>query len=138
MSATNYYRIKGYQTAISIAYDSNTGEQVGSFIQTNMVYFYDNYFKTQEGRTTINYKPQDRIYIYDYFNPNFPNTPKPYLTTYLMKTNENYYRYHKSVEEAYNNQGNPFGKLIIIHSNIKNGIGCFGAYSIGKTITEIE
>ncbi|WP_338815622.1 DUF4249 domain-containing protein (plasmid) [Bernardetia sp. Wsw4-3y2] len=111
-STTNYYRLEAYQPS------GGTG-------QTRTLYFENNYFKSQEGRNTITYKPEDKIYFYDY----------PYVTTYLMKTDENYYRYHKSVEDAYNNEGNPFGEPIIIHSNIKNGIGCFGAYITAKVIT---
>lgn len=138
LSATNYYRLEAYQTSFTIGYDSNTGEPIATFKQTGTTYFYDNYFRTQEGRKTINYKPQDRVYFYESSIPNFPNvpTPKPYVTTYLMKTDENYYLYHQSVENSYNNEGNPFGEPIIIHSNIENGIGCFGAYITGKVITE--
>jgi len=140
LSTTNYYRLEAYQTSFTVGYDSNTGGPIAIFKQTGTTYFYDNYFKTQEGRQTINYKPEGRVYFYESSIPNFPNvpTPKPYVTTYLMKTDENYYRYHKSVEKAYNNEGNPFGEPIIIHSNIENGIGCFGAYISSETITERE
>ncbi|WP_338763520.1 DUF4249 domain-containing protein [Bernardetia sp. ABR2-2B] len=140
LTKTNYYRIEAYTTSFSTNYNSNTGEPIGVTKHTRPTYFYENYFKTQEGRSIINYNPQEKIYFDDYSIPNFPDspTPNPYLTTYLMKADENYYRYHKTVEDSYYNGDNPFGEPIIIHSNIENGIGCFGAYITGEVITEVE
>ncbi len=56
LNIINYYRLDAYQTSVSVTYDSNTGQPISNLEQTRSVDFYDNYFKTQEGRSIINYK----------------------------------------------------------------------------------
>ncbi len=52
----------------------------------------------------------------------------------LFSMDKNYYHYFKTVEMQTNDySGNPFKEPTIIVSNIKNGLGVFGAYTLKTT-----
>lgn len=46
---------------------------------------------------------------------------------HLLHVDENYYKYHVSAQN--NNSDDPFSEPVTMHTNIENGLGCFGAYS---------
>lgn len=64
-----------------------------------------------------------------YYN-NVLGTNTKYIARYisLLVVDENYYKYHKSVQNN-NNEGNPFVEPTLLFSNIKNGYGCFGSFN---------
>jgi hypothetical protein len=49
----------------------------------------------------------------------------------LYNADEHYYRYHRSLTERHD-YTNPFTEPYLIYSNIEGGLGCFGAYNLGK------
>lgn len=49
----------------------------------------------------------------------------------VLNVDEHYYKFHRSLHGS-NNNDNPFAEPTIIYSNIKDGLGCFGAYNLGK------
>lgn len=65
---------------------------------------------------------------YDYDASNGAGSTK--YNVYLLNTDEHYYKYH---EGRLRYEGdNPFVEPNIIYSNIKGGLGCFGAYVVSK------
>lgn len=61
-------------------------------------------------------------------------TGKPKLVSITMElynADEHYYRYHRSLTERHD-YTNPFTEPYLIYSNIEGGLGCFGAYNLGK------
>ena len=50
----------------------------------------------------------------------------PELTMYIMNASEEYYRYHRSVENQ--TDGNPFAEPALIYSNFEDGLGVFAGY----------
>ncbi|WP_176884955.1 DUF4249 domain-containing protein [Dyadobacter soli] len=66
--------------------------------------------------------------------------PKPTLksiTIELFNTDENYFKYHHSLDEREDN-ANPFTEPYLIFTNIEGGLGCFGAYNAGKLVYQPE
>ena len=53
----------------------------------------------------------------------------------ILNVDENYYKYHRTLGQD-NNNGNPFVEPTLTFTNIKGGLGCFGAYN--ATIEEIS
>ncbi|MGA0557786.1 DUF4249 domain-containing protein [Larkinella sp. VNQ87] len=50
------------------------------------------------------------------------------LTASLLHLNADYYRYHEALQRQQQADGNPFAEPVTIPSNIRGGLGCFGAY----------
>jgi Domain of unknown function (DUF4249) len=84
--------------------------------------------------------PIGKIYIYPFEN----NTGKTIngvfyqsevigpkiLTVKLLNANKDFYQNQLSLENVnYNGGGNPFVEPIQVYSNVKNGLGCFGAFN---------
>lgn len=61
--------------------------------------------------------------------PFFPTTfQKPLvLTASLLHLNSDYYFYHKALEQQRQSDQNPFAEPVPIPTNIRGGLGCFGA-----------
>jgi hypothetical protein len=62
--------------------------------------------------------------------------PKAKIISVLMEvynTDENYYRYHKSLDNA-RNSDNPFVEPSLVFTNVNGGLGCFAAYHIGQLV----
>lgn len=74
---------------------------------------------------------------YDYGSGNkftvFPKSKIVSITMEVYNTDENYFRYHRSLETR-GNSDNPFIEPSLIFTNIKNGLGCFAAYNSGQLI----
>ncbi|KAA9353551.1 DUF4249 domain-containing protein [Larkinella humicola] len=51
------------------------------------------------------------------------------LTADLRHINEDYYRYHLALGQQQEVESNPFAEPVPIPTNIRGGLGCFGAYS---------
>ncbi|MET7253497.1 DUF4249 domain-containing protein [Dyadobacter jiangsuensis] len=68
-------------------------------------------------------------------------TPKPFfskcrlisVTMMVYNTDVNYFKYHRSLQQRMDTE-NPFTEPSVIYNNIEGGLGCFGAYNIGKLV----
>ncbi len=62
--------------------------------------------------------------------------PVGQLNAYLLTTDVHYYRFHEGLKRQEENDGNPFAEPVLIPSNIRGGLGCFGAYNrVTRTMT---
>lgn len=61
------------------------------------------------------------------YNPDYPTTNT--LFGYLLNTDEHYYRYHQSLNNNYNTDGNPFAEPVLLYSNMNGGLGVFASYN---------
>jgi len=51
------------------------------------------------------------------------------LTAHLLHVDENYYQFHRRIAQQRATGGTPFAEPTPIPSNIRGGLGCFGAYN---------
>ncbi|MGB3617937.1 MAG: DUF4249 domain-containing protein [Catalinimonas sp.] len=59
----------------------------------------------------------------------------PRATVYLLRTDEDYYRYHRSLELFNRADGNPFAEPAPLYSNVEGGLGVFASYlSVGVEV----
>lgn len=58
--------------------------------------------------------------------------PPVLVNAYLLNVDVHYYQYHESLERAVRAEGNPFAEPALITSNVRGGLGCFGAYNRTK------
>lgn len=74
---------------------------------------------------------------YDYGNGSrftvYPKAKIIAVTMEVYNTDENYFRYHRSLEMR-GNSDNPFVEPSLIFTNITGGLGCFAAYNSGQLI----
>lgn len=56
----------------------------------------------------------------------------------LFEVEENYYIYHRTLQDNARNEGNPFSEPTPSFTNIKNGLGCFGASNKAISIIQKE
>ncbi|KAA0989717.1 DUF4249 domain-containing protein [Dyadobacter aurulentus] len=74
---------------------------------------------------------------YDFGNGNvftvYPKAKIILVTMEVFNTDETYYKYHKSLDNA-RNSDNPFVEPSLVFTNINGGLGCFAAYHIGQLI----
>jgi hypothetical protein len=52
---------------------------------------------------------------------------KPRIVIELLTIEENYHQYHLSIIKHENSENNPFAEPYSVYSNVKGGLGCFGA-----------
>ncbi|RIV27390.1 DUF4249 domain-containing protein [Fibrisoma montanum] len=64
--------------------------------------------------------------------------PAGRVAVYLLNVDENYYRYHDAVERQAGTDGNPFAEPVPIPTNIRGGLGCFGAYNRSSLTMELK
>ena len=71
----------------------------------------------------------------------FPGQPDPRpadLHLYLAVTDRAYYRYHQSLEQHQEANGNPFAEPVLVYSNVTGGMGIFAAYNQLKATLRVE
>jgi len=113
VGAGHYYRLGG--TALSTYIENQTDTFYESiYPKNNGEYFTDQNADGAEFLSELNF------WIDEYYM----QTVK--LTFYLLTIDVNYYHYHKSLSNYTGD--NPFAEPTIIYSNIKDGLGVFGAY----------
>jgi len=64
--------------------------------------------------------------------------PQSPLTAHLLNVDVNYYRYHDEVDRQSRAGRNPFAEPVLIQTNIRGGLGCFGAYNKSTLVTELK
>ncbi|HEX8530064.1 MAG TPA: DUF4249 domain-containing protein [Cytophagales bacterium] len=62
--------------------------------------------------------------------------PEQYLRGQLLHVDRHYYLYHRSLDNAYRSEGNPFAEPVLVYSNVTGGLGVFAAYN--SAVTEIR
>jgi hypothetical protein len=62
----------------------------------------------------------------------------PIIYAHLLNTDEHYYRYHQSLNNNYNVDGNPFAEPVLIYSNMNGGLGVFAAYNRMNTTMPLK
>ncbi len=63
--------------------------------------------------------PRGTLFMNYNHSPQNPTTPTLYA--YLLNTDEHYYRYHQSLNNSNNVDGNPFAEPVLIYSNMEGG-----------------
>jgi hypothetical protein len=48
----------------------------------------------------------------------------------VMQCDSAFYTYHKRLQLGFENNGNPFADPVMLYSNIKGALGCFGSYRL--------
>jgi hypothetical protein len=81
------------------------------------------------------------VVTYDYGNGNkftvYPKAKVVMVTMEIYNTDENYFKYHRSLEMR-GNSDNPFVEPSLIFTNINGGLGCFAAYNSGQVIYRLK
>lgn len=126
----NYYRVGGYMEIV------NKYQPMGQPIQLNTQIYGlgfesggrsgSNFLTDQQADGTRINSGQSRISPY-YFNAMNPNTTLKRIEYYLLSCDKSYYDYHRIVNNY--DDSNPFVEPTLIPTNIKNGLGCFAAYT---------
>ncbi len=105
---TNFYRLEGH------AIYSNPWDDP---------YVNGEFKKDTELKSSNTYKVM-------YYDDSFDKPEK--VKAWIINCDLNYFEYHKTLQGAQNNMG-LFSEPSIVYSNIKGGLGCFGAYSSFET-----
>ena len=48
----------------------------------------------------------------------------------ILQCDAAFYKYHSSLKQAFETNGNPFADPVMVYSNIPGGMGCFGSYRL--------
>ncbi|MBC5772514.1 DUF4249 domain-containing protein [Pontibacter sp. KCTC 32443] len=76
------------------------------------------------------------LVFHDY---NYENIDKPYyIHCVLVVSDQNYYLYHRSLDEQEESNGNPFAEPTLMYTNMEGGIGVFAGYNQLLSTIEIE
>lgn len=89
-----------------------------------------NYFDEEGVLKKKSFRISNDVYIYNMDTSIQHAVLKSELT--VMQCDTAFFAYHKSLNLAYENNGNPFSDPVMIYSNIKGGLGCFGAYRVKR------
>lgn len=113
-SQFNYYRILN-----ELVYEfGNESDYIAGEFKSNNEINNDNIFKST---------------LYKYFY----NSGSVLIKAYIISSDYNYYQYHKTLQNAQYNYG-IFTEPSLVFSNIKGGLGCFGAYYSYSIETKIK
>jgi hypothetical protein len=79
-----------------------------------------------------------RIYANSARCPSFSNVSDSVkVVIYILNTNEDYFLYHKSLEE-YSGGDGPFSEASPVFSNINGGIGIFAGYTVDSLVFRLK
>ncbi len=111
---------------ISINPQGNNNDERLGFVPNNLMVFNDDLFDGKEHTISV-YPLSYRSPLYDVFEFNEVHIE-------LHSISEDYYLYAKSLGQYNFSKNDEFAEPVLVHNNIKNGLGVFGAYSISKQI----
>lgn len=144
-SEANYYAIT--MEKISIYEDEFTGE----LYYNSEYYFETSEIYTQNGYADIDGAKSGSIFLFSDASFNGSQcsfTGKTYMhpesidsvivVVGLHALSEDYFKYKLSLEKYNETAGDPFAQPVQVYSNIENGFGIFGAYSIYRDTVLIE
>ena len=117
----NYYRIGG---DLKVLYDSSMGMSADTgynalSAKLNQEFLTDKVADGQKMLSELNYNKYNNEFGYG-------GEKLIGLKLVLLTTDENYYKYHKSLSGYVGDD--PFSEPTIVYSNIHNGLGVFAAY----------
>jgi Domain of unknown function (DUF4249) len=132
----NFYAISGFNYSTSKVKPPSGKEFVITNVQSigfekGSNYGYTNYLTDykQDGQFMVTDKTS--IFLNSNTNdPNYKEDPdqKKYVEFFVANTDKNYYEYNRTA--SIRNGDNPFSEPVLTFSNIKNGLGAFGAYNM--------
>jgi len=64
--------------------------------------------------------------------------PRGYISAYLLNVDESYYHYHDEVARQSKVRNNPFAEPVLIQTNVRGGLGCFGAYNKSTLVIQLK
>ncbi|MCC6721300.1 MAG: DUF4249 domain-containing protein [Bacteroidia bacterium] len=106
-------------------YNNHSNSQNNYYRISSEINVYSEYDEYVQG----DFKSKNEIKNDNYYTNSlysFSNEPI-YVKAYIINSDYNYFQYHKTLQNAQNSFG-IFSEPNIIFSNIKGGLGCFGAY----------
>lgn len=135
-SVTNYYAIT--LTKLSYYLDDLTGDTI---------FYAEEYFTTpeiyvQNGSSDIDGSKWGNIFLFS--DASFNGQSCSFTAQHdkavwedtviaivsLRSISEDYYKYSLTIDKYLQTQGSPFAQPVQVHSNVENGFGIFGAYSV--------
>ncbi|MBC7571767.1 MAG: DUF4249 family protein, partial [Spirosoma sp.] len=139
----NFYRVAGqneytYKTQIR---STPNGPVRDSLIRGQDSWVFNNGSTTtdlgRDGQELISSRGRLAM-VYNFRNGEQPSRPKGKLTAYLLNVDENYYRYHDEVARQSKVRNNPFAEPVLIQTNVRGGLGCFGAYNKSTLVIQLK
>ena len=142
---TNYYRVRA---SAEIEYSTPDAGTTGKRIQNEFDFSWDEGSGHGEWQSDRNLdgslfsSPTGKVFMPTFSPIQTPNgIPKPFypncrlisLTMMVYNSDVNYFKYHRSLQQRSDTE-NPFTEPSLIYNNIDGGLGCFGAYNIGKLV----
>ena len=144
----NYYVIRGYADIERKVYLSNQSGGGGNIVmQRSKNVFnssYENFLYVDTNIDGITFKsPVFNISLYNQ-RTNYLDKDGKQHTLWsdpalkevyfeILNMDENYYKFSKSIKDNQNSD-NPFVEPALVYTNIKGGLGCFGAYNAGSLL----
>lgn len=143
----NYYRANAYMTIEHSVGDGFTdGKEIEKRITSRLAFYWDRHsankelqqdigldgtrFSSPPGQVTM---PKPTKYLNEVESQIKPNPKLLSITVELFNADDNYFKYHRSLSERHD-YANPFTEPYLIYTNIQDGLGCFGAYNMGKLV----
>ncbi len=106
---------------------SNADNQYSTEIEIGPSYYYAFYNESYDGRT-FNYT----------FDIDFNSMQGKKIHFELYSLDKNFYLYSKSYQEQIKASYTPFAQPVNVYTNVKNGYGLFGSYSIYNDLLTVE
>ncbi len=139
----NFYRVAGqneYSYKIQVRSTPN-GPVRDSLIRAQGSWVFNNGSTTadlgRDGKELISSRGRLAM-VYNFRNGEQLSHPRGKLTAYLLNVDENYYRYHDEVDRQSKVRNNPFAEPVLIQTNIRGGLGCFGAYNKSTLVIDLK
>ncbi|WP_157504619.1 DUF4249 domain-containing protein [Dyadobacter beijingensis] len=147
---TNYYRVRAsldLEYSVADRLPDNTGQMTEKRIRNRFNFNWDDTIGRNDFRSdqnldgTVFNSPIGRVNLPDPLSYGFNGVdyivyPKSKIVSVTMEvynTDENYFKYHRSVQTR-GDSDNPFVEPSLIYTNINGGLGCFGAYNSGQVV----
>jgi hypothetical protein len=81
-------------------------------------------------------KDGERIFVNSVTVDDPVNSDSTFLTFYLLNTDRDYYKYHKTLYEYIS--GNFFGEISRVYSNVNDGLGIFASYTVDSLVLRLK
>ncbi|WP_353721012.1 DUF4249 domain-containing protein [Dyadobacter sp. 676] len=142
---TNYYRVRA---VAEVEYDVPDPGVKGKRIRNRFDFSWDETSGRSEWQSDRNLdgslfsSPTGKVFMPTFSPIQTQDTaPKPFyskcrlvsVTMMVYNSDVNYFKYHRSLQQRIDTE-NPFTEPSVIYNNIEGGLGCFGAYNIGKLV----
>jgi len=142
-SEVNYYRVRASLNVEYSIQELKSGTLTERRVRNRVNFRWDDTIGRNDFQSDLNLdgtiftSPLGKVTLQSvsqYFDPKTNNTRTFYprnkiinITMEVSNSDENYYKYHRSLETSGND--NPFTEPSLVYTNINNGLGCFAAYN---------